>query len=215
MFTATWLLHKEILIHHATWTEVKSRWATIHPQLLVTVVDSAACPPRSVFEVSGWTQRFWVSRPQKSGCGVNKSEDRAFTFAQVGKKKKKRFDSFFCESLNMGHFQTALGTRGGGITPSRNHDRTKLSQNLKMKQGQRCSYAGAASHTAVAGGGGFRGRTQRCGFTQMRLTPVSKFPSRWKSYGGTWDKPQRARCCVVMSHHEPLVRAENLNRATE
>lgn len=110
---------------------------------------------------------------------------QSFHFCSGKKKKKKRFDSFFCESLNMGHFQTALGTRGGGITPSRIHNHTKLSQNLKMKQGQRRSYAGATSHTAVAGGGGFRGRTQRCGFTQMRLTPVSKFPSRWKSYGGT------------------------------
>lgn len=89
MFTATWLLHKEILIHHTTWTEVKSRWATIHPQLLVTVVDSTACPPRSVFEVSGWTQCFWVSQPQKFACGVNKSEDRAFTFAREKKKEEK------------------------------------------------------------------------------------------------------------------------------
>lgn len=89
MFTATGLQHKEILIHHTTWTEVKSRRVTIHPQLLVTVVDSTACPPRSVFEVPGWTQCFWVSQPQKFGCDVNKSEDRAFTFARVEQDKRK------------------------------------------------------------------------------------------------------------------------------
>lgn len=90
MFTATGLLYKEILIHHTTPTQVKSRWVTIHLQVLVAAVDSTACPPSSVFEVSGCTQCFWVSPPQKLGCDVNKSR-QSFHFCSSGKKKRKCF----------------------------------------------------------------------------------------------------------------------------
>lgn len=131
MFTATGLLHKEILIHHTTWTEVKSRWVTIHPQLLVTVVDSTACPPRSFFEVSGWTQGFLGVTATKIWMWCQQVRRQSFHFCSGGTRYKKRFDSFFCESLNTGHFQTALGTSGGGITPSRHHDHTTLSQKFQ------------------------------------------------------------------------------------
>lgn len=99
---ATGLLHKEIIIHHTTRTQVETKWVTIHPQVLVAAVDSTACPPSFVFEVTGCTQCFWVSPPQKLGCDVNKSK-QSFHFCSSGRKKKeKMFYSFFCDSLFWG-----------------------------------------------------------------------------------------------------------------
>lgn len=165
MFTATGLLRKEILIliliHHTTWTEVKSRWVTIHPQLLVTVVDSTACPPRSAF----WSLRldpvFLGVTATKIWMWRQQVRRQSFQFLSGGKKRKEKAWFILLWIIKYGALPNC---EVGEESPRQETTTTQHSRkNLKMTQGQRRSYAGGASHTAVSGGGGFRGRTQRCG----------------------------------------------------